>query len=364
MPGDDEYNGNDLGELEVTVDVTNIDETGMVMISPIQPQIGTLLTPILTDPDNIDPGVGEWQWASASSMTGNFTDIPDQGDQMTYRPTTDDLGMFLRVTVEYVDRAGYVDTDGNPIRDAVRTLEKVTDKPVRRDIVTSNIPPKYPDQSTVTGVATIDRTVTDRFIRETAAAKTLVGAPVTAFDDRTALEDITYSLRDAAASANIDMNSDIENDDSDPNTPPHNDGHARSFDIDAVTGQIKVGARAVLDVDAANATNPYTVVVQAVDPDGDTQDITVVIHLLQDGEPPMITDGPREMTHVELDRNNIPATEIDKDLDTAAVEAATYTATDPEGVNTIIWSLTSTALNEMGEPDSRFFSITPVLETD
>ena len=72
----DEYDGDDLGEIELTITVTNVNEPGMLVISPMQPQVGTELMAILTDEDNIAPGQGEWQWASSDSMTGTFTDIP------------------------------------------------------------------------------------------------------------------------------------------------------------------------------------------------------------------------------------------------------------------------------------------------
>ena len=40
----DDYDGDDLGELDLTVTVTNVDEEGRVYISSLQPQIGTELT--------------------------------------------------------------------------------------------------------------------------------------------------------------------------------------------------------------------------------------------------------------------------------------------------------------------------------
>ena len=66
-----------------------------------------------------------------------------------------------------------------------------------------------------------------------------------------------------------------------------------SFDIDTKTGQITVSASAMLDADGTDgegtgATNPYNVVVRAVDGDGHRQDIDVAIHVLKDREPPMI----------------------------------------------------------------------------
>ena len=81
---------------------------------------------------------------------------------------------------------------------------------VREDTNTSNDRPKFPDQSTLIGVAqpTVadpaqGRMATDRFIPETAAAGTNVGAQVTAFDDDTDIEVITYSLRDPASTATV-----------------------------------------------------------------------------------------------------------------------------------------------------------------
>ena len=321
-------------------------------ISPRQPQVGTRLTAILTDPDNVAPAAAEWQWARSDSENGPWEDIPNLSDEMTYRPTPDDEDKYLQVTVVYVDRAG---ADS-------KTVPGVSEFAVRKDIVTSNQPPKFPDQTTLIGgdgptatAPTQGRTTTDRFISEAAAAGTNVGPRVTAFDDATDVEVITYSLRDPAGATGD--NTDGNNDDDNPDTPSESDGHAASFDIHEKTGQITVSASAMLDADGtdgagAGATNPYTVVVRAVDGDGDVENITVRVFLLQANEPPTIdrvyvddrvpTAGgsspetisagdraPTEMSHYELDRNNSPATTIDTDLDTAALtslEPATYYA--------------------------------------
>ena len=58
----DAYAGDDLNEIEVTVTVVNVDEPGMVVISPRQPQVGTDLTAILTDEDGVAVP-GTWQWS-------------------------------------------------------------------------------------------------------------------------------------------------------------------------------------------------------------------------------------------------------------------------------------------------------------
>ena len=371
----DEYDGDDLGEVELTINVTNLNEPGMMVISPMQPQEGTELTAILTDEDNVAPGTGEWQWARAGSMTGPFDYIQSNSGDMTYRPTMDDLYKYLRVTVEYVDRAG----------PEVRTVQAVSAYPVRKDTNTSNQDPKFPDQSTLTGIPTTlvapVRGVTDRFIPETAAAEARVGAPVTAFDDKTDIEVITYSLRDADGAT--EGNGVTTDDDDNTDTPRHNDGHAASFDIDAKTGQITVGAGAMLDADGTDgegegATNPYNVVVRAVDGDGDTENIDVAIHVLLYHEPPVIdrvyqTDRvpansgysvgdrvPTEFSHWELDRTLRSPTRLDADLESSVLEypadgsaptlrvatdtpnpiqAATYYATDMDANTTFRWML-------------------------
>ena len=363
-PGTDDYAGDDLQEIDLTIIVGNVNEDGRVVISPMQPQVGTELTAILTDEDNVRPGVGVWQWARSDSMTGPWEDIPLLSDEMNYSPTIDDLDKYLRVQVRYVDRAG----------SESRNVEAVSAYKVRQDTNTSNDRPKYPDQSTLTGATLTttplnSRQATDRFIPETAGAGTNVGAPVTAFDDDTDIEVLTYSLRDPLGTTGPNVDG-VDND-SDPDTLSESDGHARRFNIDEKTGQITVSTSAMLDADAdpdATNPNPYTVVVRAVDGDGDDQNITVTIHVLEYEEPPIIdrvyvADAdptpnrlpedsiagnrvPTEMSHYELDRTNTPATAIDTNLDTENIlssgtdpnENAVYTAWDPDG-DTIKWSL-------------------------
>ena len=184
-------------------------------------------------------------------------------------------------------------------------------------------------------------------------------------------------------------NGDDQNDDTNPDTPSESDGHAASFDIDEKTGQITVSARATLDADATGATNPYTVVVRAVDGDGDVENITVRIYVLPTQEPPTIdrvyvtgrlpTTGevsagdraPTEMTHYEADRTPRSATRIDANLDSSvldddadppelvgdvnavndATQPATYFATDPED-GPITWTLSGDDASAFSIPEA------------
>ena len=330
MPGVNAYDGDDLGTLDLTITVTNLDEEGGVLISSLQPQVGTELTATVFDRDGV-AGVGSWKWARSDSMNGTFEDIPERSSDRTYRPTIDDLDKYLRVTARYRDNVSGAD---------IREKAKVSANPVRKDTVTSNDPPKFPDQKTLLGGNPIVRDTTERFIHEGSKAGTLVGAPVTAFDDATAIDLLTYSLADGPAEAT---------------------GHASNFSINVRTGQITLSARGAraLDADVADnvlggAGTPYSVTVRAIDGDGHRQDIVVSIRVVDVNENPGIRSGAREMSHYEARRNDpntdyveSPALEIDTDLDTAVdiawnpnIEPATYTASDPEdGATNLTWSL-------------------------
>ena len=346
MPGNDDYDGDDLGELDLTITVTNVDEDGMVYLSSLQPQVGTTLTATVTDLDGVAV-TGSWQWANSDSKNGPWDDIAERSGDSTYRPVDADLGKYLRVTARYRDNVSGADT---------REKSRVSAYPVRKDSVTSNDPPKFPDQKTLTGGNAIARTATERFIHENSPAGTRVGAPVTAFDDDTDIEVLTYSL--SGASADVD-----------------------NFNIDPVTGQITVAAGAKLNADVAagtrgNADTPYEVSVIATDGDGDIQTIEVDIRVVRVDEPPSIgpdsTASPavvaaREMSHWEVDRTVRTATRIDTDLDSGVLDYsadpptltatdyqdATYAATDPEDTDTDLrWSLSgddATRINADGD---------------
>ena len=346
-PGTDHYDGDDLGELDLTITVTNVNEYGMVSLSSLQPQVGTTLTATVTDLDGVAV-TGSWQWANSDSMNGPWENIAERSTDSTYRPVDADLGKYLQVTARYRDNVSGANT---------REESAVSAYPVRKDSVTSNDDPKFPDQSTLlTGVSsptaaapTQGRTTTERFIHENSPAGTRVGAPVTAFDDDTDIEVLTYSLSGNPADVN-------------------------SFNIDPVTGQITVSAAARLNADVGtgvrgNVDTPYEVSVTATDGDGDIQTIEVDIRVVSVDEPPSIGPDPdatpnavvaaREMSHWEMDRTARSGTDIDINLDTgvlytsatppvydpdnvnaANLDAATYAATDPEDDNTTLrWSL-------------------------
>ena len=87
--------------ITVTITVTNEDEAGTVRLSTVQPQVGTELTGILTDPDGAVSGV-TWQWArgDGNDSWSNISSIA------AYEPVAADADKFLRATATYTDHAG------------------------------------------------------------------------------------------------------------------------------------------------------------------------------------------------------------------------------------------------------------------
>ena len=388
VPGDNNHTGDDVEEVEVTVTVSNVNEPGTVVFYPRQPQIGSTVRAYLTDPDG--GARGEiWQWARASSMSGPFTDIPALSGDSSYRPTGEDHDDYLRVTVKYVDAAGGTADEPNEAH-LVSTLT------VREDTVTSNAAPRFPDQRTLGIAADVNadgepatgndavyaRLSTERFILENSPAGTKVGAPVTAFDDATRIDELGYSIADGVLA--------------DGNTP--GTGHADNFRIDLKTGQITVAPGARLD---AEGVTEYGVMVRAIDGDEAIDSINVIIRVHDLNEGPKIRSTylapidatghevgervPTEMSHPEVDRRSseyqavrntlrdesdtttdIPmrdAKEIDTDLDNGVTyivttpvgvdDPAIYFAMDPDGASEtadLTWSLEG--------PDKDWFKIT------
>ena len=211
--------GGEMDMVEVTVMVTNVDEEGTVTLSSMTPVVGVALTATLTDPDG---GVtGEmWQWYKSMDSTFMDGDEMEIGDATSaYTPMADDEGYHLMVKVTYDDDHG-----------TGKSQSATTANPV-----TSNTAPMFADDSTT------------RTVEENSAGGTNVGDPVMAAD---AGDTLTYAL---------------SGDD------------AMYFDIGESTGQITVGADAMLDYEADK--NEYMVTVTATDSQDatDTIDVTIMV---------------------------------------------------------------------------------------
>ncbi len=88
--------------ITVTVTVTNVDEAGVVTLSPAAPVVGVMLTASLYEPDgNVTSVV--WQWDRSLDQS---TWLAAPGDGWTYTPAEADAGHYLRATVSYSDVHG------------------------------------------------------------------------------------------------------------------------------------------------------------------------------------------------------------------------------------------------------------------
>ena len=113
---------------DVTVSVTNVDEDGMVRISPSQPVVGSAVRATLTDEDG---GVTSesWQWASADAADGTYTNIPG-ATSASYTPVSADAGKFLRATVRYRDAEG---SGKSEMEETANAVEMLAGGPYDRD---------------------------------------------------------------------------------------------------------------------------------------------------------------------------------------------------------------------------------------
>ena len=91
--------------IAVTINVSNEDEGGTVTLTnDAPPRVGTALVASLTDPDGT-PGNVTWQWSSAATAGGTFTDIAS-ATSASYTPVTGDVGNFLKAKASYDDPQG------------------------------------------------------------------------------------------------------------------------------------------------------------------------------------------------------------------------------------------------------------------
>ena len=166
-----------VAEVPVTITVTNVEEAGEVTLSSTQPQVGTALTATLADPDVVS-GSPAWRWTIASSATGTFNNVSNEGTSASYTPVAGDVGKYLKVTASYSDGEGFsksaeYSAPTNPVR--VRPA--------------NNAAPSFP--ATENGA---------RSVAENTPAGRNIGAPVDATDPN-ANDTLTYSKSGTDAAA-------------------------------------------------------------------------------------------------------------------------------------------------------------------
>ena len=92
-----------IAELDVTVSITNVEEPGVVTLSPASPEVGFQVNASLTDPDLNVSGVS-WRWHHSTNKT-TWTLISGETGS-GYTPVDADEGHYLRATASYNDGQG------------------------------------------------------------------------------------------------------------------------------------------------------------------------------------------------------------------------------------------------------------------
>ena len=294
--------------LPLVITVNNMDEDGSVSFSTTQPAVGEAITATLTDPDMKINEV-EWQWGRSNSL-GGFIAIQGATSD-TYTPVKSvldnpvtsenegidgDEGMYLEVTVTYVDNASEKEDDPTtegvnertreikePTDNAVRAAPEVNQKPVFESGITREIP-------------------------ETAGAGDNVGAPVRATDPDVG-DDLSYTITGGA-----DMG---------------------AFEIKATnrsSGQITLKKGTTLDYEGDQRT--YMVEVTARDPFGLEDSTMVTIMVTDENEKPEIALPGDPCKEVQGSDNAVTCDYDEEGMD----PVVTISAMDPEG-EMITWSL-------------------------
>ena len=237
----------------VTVEVTNVEEPGMVSLSALQPQAGTELTATHSDPDGTISDL-KWQWAKSMTMDGTYEDI-DKAILSTYTPKDADIDYYLQVTASYTDAEGEGKT------------AKATSAYVVQGLRSDNNPPVFPDQDP--GGMGDQSDTTTREVAENTSAGSAIGDPVVAEDEDGDI--LTYTLTGTDAA---------------------------DFDIDRATGQIMTKVVPDNSDEDTDGTDK-TVIVRATDPKGipqidtansaNSDEITVTITITDVNEPPDVT---------------------------------------------------------------------------
>ena len=195
--------------IAVTVNVTNVDEDGIVDLTMTTPEENVELSATLADPDG---GVSNlsWEWQRADSVSCNTSWTAISGANSDYyTPVAADVGKFLRAQVSYDDGAG--------------TGKQAASQASGIVMQAFNGSPEFDE-----GASAI------RSVGEGASVGAPVGAAVTATDPDG--DDLTYSIADGAGS--------------------------NLFSVDQTTGEIMVTASHLLDYES----NPsFTLTVQVSD---------------------------------------------------------------------------------------------------
>ena len=256
--------------IDVTITINDVDEAGTVALSWKQPQVGTVLDAVLTDPDGDVSGT-TWQWCWSSTKGGDYSDI-GVAALASYTPVTGDVDKHLRATASYTDGEG-----------SGKTAQMVSYRLVRAE-PSNNGTPAFPAPEDISGGYGCTGSAPDRGVCLYVKRNSPIGAeiyqPVRADDPDG--DEVSYSL---------------EGDDTE------------FFDIVASTGYL-LTKQLFMEAD----DTPFTITIKAADPSGDSASIKATITPSGSKWAPAVA-GPDEISYPE----------------NGTWRVATYTATNPRG---------------------------------
>ena len=260
--------------LGVTIEVVDGEDTGAVVLSQRQPEVGIAVHAMASDDDG-GVTISRWMWELSDEVTVNDRGAPsaeclDNPDtpgidvvggwtmitgaaSAVYTPKQDDLGRCLRATAIYSDNVGRASEQATGVLEVPVGRHGYSDTAPASDGGFVNAPPVFPDQDFSTEGDQSDRT--SREVPENTEAGRSIGAAVGAQDEDDDL--LIYTLGGA---------------------------DAEFFRIGRNDGQLKT--EAPLNYEAKSS---YSVVVTATDPFGATDSIVVTINVTDEDDPAEIT---------------------------------------------------------------------------
>ncbi len=285
------------GTRDVTVEVTNFDETGTVALSPTQHRVGVEITATLKDDDGGIYGL-TWQWYDDDVTNADNAIAGATSD--TYTPKAADVGDTLNAVATYRDAAGG-DTDDSAA--STNTSAALRD--------TRNKAPAFKDSK--------DNTIT---MAERSVAENVTAADPS--DDAT--DDSSDNVGDPIVAE-------------DPNIATGAEGDSLAFSLSGSdASKFRLRAAVADDTDATmlsvqvevkgdpkfdyETKNTYMVTLTATDDYGETADLALTIMITDVNDAPDIT-GSGEVEYAEKGTGSV----------------ATYSATDQDGSAIISWTL-------------------------
>jgi hypothetical protein len=292
--------------VHVRVQVTDIDEKGSVELKWLQPEVGTSLPTIVTDPDVTGAITTDvmYQWfrskvANPSSSPNIATLGADDSEWETitdatsaaYEPDGDDAATPANEDAVDEDRyllvrAIYRDGEsGDEESDEEETAIGISVNPVRKDV--ANDDNNSPD---------FRANKTTRTIDEDTAKGQPVGRPV-AVDIKEDNDTLTYEL--VMSNTGNEGNPEVDTDD------------VEKFTIDKATGQIMVASPLSYEV-GGEAVGEYTLVVRATDPSGEI-DLTTIPPMEENRDDIVVTIKVTDVNEAPGVSGDVGLSELDVD---------------------------------------------------